>query len=162
MGNEESEAKPVEIINVKTVEKTARSATSDVPPIPVINPLIARSLISENYPKDLNIPPGKLPAAQAEIKDYFSQLTYHLNKNEEIIAKNIARQMDQYSSLNVALEKRKDTLNVKLDEMLKTFQSLDDDIKEATNSLSNFIQRADKLAQIIDPSLPSFEEYKKN
>lgn len=161
MGNEESGAQQAEIITVKTLDRTKKSTLSEVEPIPPVNPLITRTLVTENYPSDIKLPAGKLPQAQAMMKDYFGQISYHLNKNEENIAKHIARQMDSYNTLSYNLEKRKNNLDTQLDGMLQTFQSLDEEIKEATDSLSNIIQRAEKLAHIIDPSLPTFEEYRK-
>ena len=148
------------ILEVKSRDRNKQALVSEYEGIPLVDPLIERTLLTEKYPDDIFLSPGKLPEAQAILKKYFSSITYHLNKNEQILAQNIKRQLDEYSSLDTALEKRRVELDKKLSDMLSLFRSLHDDVKESTEKLNNVIERADRLAALLDSSLPTFENYK--
>ena len=161
MGQEisQEEGKQVEILEVKKNEKKNTQIVSEYEGIPIIDPLIQRSLLTEKYPDDISLPVGKLPEAQALVKNYFNSISYHLNKNQDILARSIKKQMDDYSTLNISLEQRRNQLDERLDNILTLFKSLDEDVKKSTDHLNNVIERADKLAKMLDPTLPTFQEY---
>ena len=162
MGPEASQesGKQVEIIDIKKYDKKQEQIVSEFEGIPIIDPLIQRSLLTEKYPDDIRLPIGKLPETQEIIQKYFSSISYHLNKNQEILAQSIKQQMEEYSNLNISLEQRRKELEERLNKILTLFKSLDEDVKDSTQKLNAAIERADKLSKILDSSLPSFEEYK--
>ena len=162
MGQETSqeEVKQVEILEVKKNEKKNTQIVSEYEGIPIIDPLIQRTLLTEKYPDDISLPVGKLPEAQEYVKNYFNSISYHLNKNQDILARSMKKQLDDYSNLNNLLEQRRTQLEERLDNILTLFKSLDEDVKNSTEHLNNVIDRADKLAKMLDPTLPTFEEYK--
>lgn len=149
-----------EVIEVKTAERAARPEIPTYAGIPIIDPLVQRAVLGTTYPPDIKITPSQLPKAQAILKDYFHQITFHLNRNEENIAFHIRRQMEEYSKLNVMLQKRGVEMDAKLSKMLGLFKSLNDDVKATTDSLDAVIARAEKIAKSLDPDLPDFNTFK--
>ena len=83
MGPDQSKENQVKIIPVKNLEKQKDDIFSEEINIPLIESLILKDLLNEKYPEDLLLNSGNLPIAYENIKNYFYQLSYHLNKNEE-------------------------------------------------------------------------------
>ena len=129
--------------------------------IPPAAPLVRRQLMQEQFPSDLAIPSGSLPVAHKLIRDYFQQISFTINRNEEALTGTIKKQMEEYMGLAGLLERRRSELEGKLAQMLSLFRSLDAEVRVATAMLENEIQKADKIASELDPSMAKFEDFKK-
>jgi len=159
MGPEQSKEEQVKIITVKS-PKSNESPVIDEIDIPLVETLIKRTVLKESFPEDLMLSPNKLPKYYQMIRQYFYSISFHLNKNEETLALQMKKQFDEYSQLPVFFDKRRNDLNGKLANVLSSLRSLDDDIKTTTESINAAISRAEALAQLIDPSIPRFVDFK--
>lgn len=164
MGNDES--KPAEPKAGITIQKVNTENPTNFEPrieeydgIPTIQPLILRQLAQEHFPKSLHLDCGDLPETHKMVVDYFSKISTRINKNEESIAINVKKQLEDYINLSSLLDKRGEELQYRLNNILEMFKTLDESVNTTTNNLKAAIDQADLLAQKIDSTLPSFKEY---
>jgi transcription termination factor NusB len=127
--------------------------------IPLIPPLISRRQQSEQYPPDIAILSGNLPAANKLAKSYFQQVATTINKNQDHLAAGIKTQLEEYAKLAALLETRRNELDSRLAKMLSQFRAFDSEVKTTVELLTAEIEKAEKLAEEIDPTIPKFADF---
>ncbi|OHS93932.1 hypothetical protein TRFO_39900 [Tritrichomonas foetus] len=157
MGQDESQANAeVQKKEVNVEEKV--EIDDDLPKIPEIKPLISQIDSQTLFPDDYSIPFRNLPDAHQLIHQYNHDLSFHINRNEEAIAFHIKRQKEHFENASLSIHNKKSELESSLAQVLSGFRNLDDEIKNTTDSLEALIKKADELAALIDPTLPSFSK----
>ena len=127
--------------------------------IPPVHPLIKRN--PDQFPADIGIPSKNLPVAHKLIRDYFQQISFTINRNQENLTVTIKKQMEDYIALAGLLDRRRSELEGKLAQMLSLFRTLDTEVRATTEMLDKEVEKADKLAAQIDPNFAKFEDFKK-
>lgn len=159
MGGDSSQPKQPQIIQNNAEQQMQDSPCPEFDGIPAIEPFIKRHLMMEQFPNELYFQSGKLADAYKLTKTYFRGISYHLNQNEEAIAKAIRKTLGEYIELSKLLEKRRVELDSQLSKLLQNFRGLNDEIKSTVNALTQVIEKADRIAQSIDPEMPSFATF---
>ncbi|OHT07839.1 hypothetical protein TRFO_23782 [Tritrichomonas foetus] len=129
--------------------------------IPSVNPLVLRVLMKEQYPADIRISSENLPQTHQMVQHYFRQINYTISSNQERITVQTKKQLEEYIGLSGVLQRRQNELDAKLAHMLSLFRQFNDDVKNTTELLKLTIEKADSVAQQIDPDL-SFKSFSTN
>ncbi|EAX91403.1 hypothetical protein TVAG_350970 [Trichomonas vaginalis G3] len=125
--------------------------------IPPLEPLI---LGQGQFSNDFHLRASTLPDAHKMAMDYLHKISSRINDNERQIAVCVKKQLEEYINLPNLLTKRQDELNNRLSKILTLFRQLDEEVKSTTDALKSSISFADKLAAQIDPTLPTFSDYR--
>ena len=145
MGPEESQTQP---------SSTDQDNITGIPPM---DPFILKLINGEKLPDDVFLDPQKIIQAIKLLKNYFQSISYHVNKREDQIAAQMKNQVDTYIVLAQKLNARKSETEKRLSDLLNELKLLDEAVKQTTDSLTLSIQKADQIAQAIDPDMPKFQ-----
>ena len=157
----DQQAAPMKVAQVNKSQPIIERKNEVYEGIETIDPLIIRQLATEKFPNDIiKINSGELPDAHKMVVDYFRKISTRINKNEQQITTQIRKQLEEYIGLSAKLEKRQDELNIRLAKILALFRTLDDEVKNATDSLKATIDQADAIAAQIDPEFMKFKEFR--
>jgi transcription termination factor NusB len=102
---------------------------------------------------------GNLPAANKLAKAYFQQVAATINKNQDHLTAAVKAQLDEYAKLAALLESRRNELDSRLAKMLSQFRAFDAEVKTTVELLTAEIEKAEKLAEEIDPTIPKFADF---
>jgi hypothetical protein len=127
--------------------------------IPLRPPMISRRQQSEQYPPDIAILSGNLPTAAKLGKPYFQQVATTMDKNQDHLAIGIKVQIDEYPELSAVLETRRNEPDIRFVKMLVQCRAFDAEVKTTVESLTTEIEKAGKLAEEIDPTIPKFADF---
>jgi len=164
MGQDESKPQNKPPVIPSKPDPISATVVQEPPPqeyegIPVIEPLLIRKGQNEKLFDGSKLDGDDLQDAHKLVRAYFQRISSRINNNEESISSNVRRQLEEFIQLSSLIDKRHDELAARLARMLGLFRSLDDEVKNTTDSLKEAIKQADIIAKRIDPNLPSFNQY---
>jgi hypothetical protein len=100
-----------------------------------------------------------LPAANKLAKTYFQTIATTIHRSQDLLTMAVKVQLEEYARMATVLESRRNELDSRLAMMLRQFRTFNAEVKSTVGLLIVEIERAEKLAQEIDPTLAKFADF---